>query len=167
MKPIHVASTIVRLFSICLAIYSFTLFLNAWIFFVNTDVPVISIISVSFPVSLVIISVLLWHFPISISRKITGLPPHSDNQELSFNGDEFLSICLFSLGVYFFYGLIGEGVYWSNYFSGLSFEDGHEALSLDVKSSLWSLGVRFVFTTLLLAGNKQVVTIYKRLRHGG
>jgi len=74
---------------------------------------------------------------------------------------------LFSLGIYFLYGLVGEGVYWLNYYSGVSIKDTHEVMNLDVKSSLWSSVVRLVFTTLLLVGNKQILNIYRGLRHGG
>jgi len=163
MKPIHVAATIVRLFAICLV----TFLINSFMFFVSAEEPYISIFSIALPISLLIVSLMLWNFPVSISRKITGIPSHSDEIELSFKGDEFLSICMFSLGIYFLYGLVGEAIYWFKYLNGLTVWGVPEELSLDQTASLWAFSFRLVFAFLLLAGNQLIVKIYNSLRHGG
>jgi len=167
MKPIHVAATIVRLFAICLFVYTVTFFINSMLFFVNSDTPYISIISILVPIVLLVLSLALWNFPVSICRKITGIPLSMDEQDLSFKKDEFLSICIFVLGIYFLYDLIGSSVYWFHFLSDPLTQDSQIELSLDQKSSLWILVFKSVFVFLLLAGNRLIVKMYNALKYGG
>ena len=167
MQPIHVAGTVVRLFAICLFIYTVNLLINSMIFFVSGETDFLSIFSIAIPVALLILSVGLWNFPISISRKITGIPLKNDAQELSFKSDEFLSICIFVLGVYFLYDLFGDSIYWFKFLNDPLITDFQTELSLSQKASLWSLGFQFIFVFLLLTGNRLIVKIYKALRYGG
>ena len=165
MKPIHVAATIVRLFSICLALYSSILILNSWMFYIGSDMPIFSLFNMAVPAAFLIIAVILWNFPISISRKITGLPQKLDEEDFSFKSNEFLSICLFSLGVYFLYSIVGEAVYWINFVK--EYEGVQEGLRIEQKAGIWSLAAKSLFTFVLLIGNRQIVKLFNKLRYGG
>ena len=167
MKPIHVAATVVRLFAICLVISSISYFINSVIFYVNSDIPLVSILSIAIPVVQLILSIVLWYFPVSISRKITGIPLKNDDEELSFKNDEFLSICIFVLGLYFLYGLIGQLTYWISFINDPVVSEPHTELTLDQKASLWAMLFKSIFVFLLLAGNRLIIKIYKALKYGG
>ena len=167
MKPIHVAATIVRLFSICLALYSCILILNSWMFYVGSEMAVFSFFSLVVPLAFFIISIVLWNFPVSISRKITGIPQKLDEEDLSFKGDEFLSICLFSLGLYFLYDVIGDTVYWMSYINNYEYDGVQEAIRIELKVALWSLAAKSLFTFGLIFGNRQIVKLFNKLRYGG
>lgn len=167
MRPIHVAATIVRLFAICLALYSFIMLLNSWMFAVASETPMLSLFSVAVPIAFLIISVVLWNFPVSISRKITGIPEAIDGEEVSFKHDEFLSICLFTLGVYFLYNIVGDSVYWISLLNNQEYSAYQERMGIDQIAALWSLLVKALFTLVLLLGNRTIVNLFNRLRYGG
>ena len=167
MKPIHVAATIVRLFAICLAIYTITFFINTLIYFVSSEAPFVSVVSLLLAILLLVISIVLWKLPVSISRSIIGMSSHADDEQLQFTQGEFLSICIFALGLYFLYGLIGEGIYWYKFLNDPEFNEIQTRISLDQKASLWAFAFRSVFVLLLLTGNRLIVKAYKALRYGG
>lgn len=167
MKPIHVAATIVRLFAICLMIYA----VNAAIFAISLNAgnesPGLAILSLLLVFAIVIVACCLWLFPISISRKITGVSSNLDEKDFSFGGDEFATICFFTLGLYFLYGLIGEGIYWFKILNDPMFQKMQSELTLDQRASLWAFGFRAAFVFFLLIGNKYLLNIFNKLRLGG
>ncbi len=76
-------------------------------------------------------------------------------------------MCMFALGIYFLYDIVGDSIYWLNYINGQRFADVPQAANYELKAGLWSLAAKAAFTGFLLAGNKRIVKLYFRLRHGG
>ena len=167
MKPIHVVGTIVRLFAVCLVIYLanlaiFTISLGA----VNesTNLMMFSLLLIF---AIFIVACFMWFFPISISRKLTGIPVSKDDENFTISEIEFAAVCFFTLGLYFLYGLIGEGVYWVKILNDPMFQEVQSELSPDQRATLWAFGFRGIFTVFLLFGNQVLIKFFRRLRHAG
>ena len=150
MKPIHVVGTIVRLFAVCLFIYVANLAIFTLSLGTGSDNPTLIMLSFLVILGVFIVSCCLWFFPISISRKLTGIAELKDDESFTINAAEFATICFFSLGLYFLYGVIGEGIYWVKILNDPMFQELQPNLSPDQKANLWALGIRSIFVVLLL-----------------
>lgn len=167
MKPIHVAATIVRLFAICIFVYAINLSVSTVMLIASSDSTLLNVSAAGIIVALTIVSIVLWNFPVSISRKLTGMPAQFDEDKLEFNQGEFLSICIFALGLYFSYGLVGEAIYWYIFLNDPMVIEMQSEIPADQRASLWAFGARAIFVLLLLIGNRIIVKAFNTLRHGG
>jgi len=167
MKPIHVVGTIVRIFAVCLFIYIANLAIFTLSLGTGSGNPTLIMLSFLVIFIVFVVSCCLWFFPISISRKLTGIAESKDNEDFNINGSEFATICFFSLGVYFLYGVIGEGIYWLKILNDPMFQELQPNLSPDQKASLWAFGLRSIFVVFLLFGNRALVKLFQYLRHAG
>ena len=167
MKPIHVVATIVRLFAVCLIIYvanlaTFTVSLGA-----GNESSKFMLLSFLLIFAIAIVACFLWFFPMSISRKLTGMPVSKDDENFTISGVEFTTVCFFTLGLYFLYGLIGEGVYWVKILNDPMVQEMQSELSSNQRASLWAFGFRAIFAIFLLLGNQVLVRFFRRLRYAG
>jgi len=167
MKPIHVAATIVRLFAIFLFVYLINFSVSSLSLIAQSEEYMVAIFELMAFLVMLAIILFLWFFPVSISRKLTGISSSADDQKLDFTKEEFLSICVFSTGIYFLYGLLGEGIYWFKFLNNPVFMEMQSELTVEQKANLWALYFRAIFVLLLLLGNRVIVKVYKALRYGG
>ena len=167
MKPIHVVATIVRLFAVCQIIYVANLAIFTISVGMGNESSQLILLSLLMTFAIVLVACFLWFFPISISRKLTGMPVSKDDEAFTISAIEFTTICFFTLGLYFLYGLIGEGVYWVKILNDPSVQEIQSELSPDQLASLWAFGFRATFATFLLFGNQVLVRLFRRLRYAG
>ena len=167
MKPIHVVGTIVRLFAVCLVIYLANLAIFTISLVGSNESSKLMMFSFLLIFVIFIVACFMWFFPISISRKLTGITENRDEESFTISEVEFAKICFFTLGLYFLYGLIGEGVYWVKILNNPMFQEFQSELSPDQQASLWAYGFRFIFTVFLLLGSQLLVRLFKRLRYAG
>jgi len=167
MKPIHVVVALIRLFAICLTMYALSFSINIIAFSSGSadfyfSTPWFLLLGFTLAISLI-----CWNFPVYISRKLTATNVSTDEETLSFKGDEFLSICIFSLAMYFLYSLVGETAYWINIFFNPAMSEVVQNYGSRQAASLWSFGIRIIFVIFLFIGNGLIVKIYRNLRDGG
>lgn len=109
MKPHHYLAIAVRLFAVFLVIYVARTVVNivAYILF-DADVPVGAMSAVT--VTLLIIAVFLWFFPLTIAKGI--IRPELDYEIEPLKTHSVLVVLLLSLGVYLGFNAVVDAAYW-------------------------------------------------------
>ena len=167
MKLEHILVLVVRLFAIAIAIQALKTMVNLVVFLKTSDSSFTSTAYIGTVVSLILLSIVLWKFPILIARKIANFPPVDENEVNSIDSEKLLQTGLIILGVYFLYYVISDLIYWS-YFWITSMRDPDIAieLTLEHKSSIATTFIELAVALVLIFGTKMIVKIIQRLRYG-
>jgi hypothetical protein len=151
MKPHHYLAIIVRLFAICLFIYGikfiptiFNLILLDSFSIVKKDfTPVIVII---------IISYLLWKFPITISKLIIN--PEIDQEIKPMGTQKLLSVLIITLGLFTLYYGVVDTAYWILYQKFMSDIPNNDQAANTI--AMITTGVELVVSFILIAKAKTI-----------
>ena len=167
MKLEHVLALVVRLFAIAIAIQALKTAMNLVVFLKSSESSFTSAAYIGTAISLVLLSIILWKFPVLIARKIANFPPIDEAEINSVDSEKLLQTGLIILGVYFLYYVISDLIYWS-YFWVTSMRDPSTAveLTLEHKSSIATTFIELAVALVLIFGTKRVVQIIQRLRYG-
>ena len=114
-----------------------------------------------------IIAALLWLFSYTVASAI--VPKDSSEVKTgNWNQEDALTCGFIILGMYFFYYVISDVVYWfyiSNY--SLSFEGTVIELNLDQRARILATAVEFIASILLFFGSRGIANIILKLRYVG
>ncbi|MBV2135333.1 MAG: hypothetical protein KUF79_00835 [Candidatus Thiodiazotropha sp. (ex Ctena orbiculata)] len=157
----------VRLFAIALAIYSLKSMPGMYIYFDNENYQSAAFMFAGLFVFLMLLAIFLWKFPLTVASNII---PNVENDEKSttWNEKKLLVVGLILMGVYFFYYVISDAIYWlyiwnySQSYTGMEIE-----LNTEQKASIITTGVELIVSMLLIFGAKGVSNIIWHLRYAG
>jgi hypothetical protein len=113
MKSSHYLAIAVRLFSIVLFLYGLeqsSLLIEIIIEGSINDAPVSVLFGLAIVISPIIVSALLWSFPLSVSEII--IRPEIDKPIEPMNVHSLLTVFILAIGLYYFYFAIVESIYW-------------------------------------------------------
>ena len=165
MKPIHYLGLAVRLFSICLMIFSiYNLAGLISSFFPASEYGHLSMISL--PVLLVavllpmLVSILLWFFPLSIAYKLLG---SEDKAFEPTNTVTILAILIASIGLFFLYQSLMDTVYWFTSYNFLSAMSSTFSFGPEDKAQIVSTAVELAFALILTLRCKSIAKLMARI----
>jgi hypothetical protein len=157
----------VRLFAIALAIYSLKNFPGMYMYFDAQHDQSSANLYAGLFLFMLLLAILLWHFPLSVASKIT--PKTASNEtSISWSEKDLLTVGLILIGVYLFYHVISDSIYWlyvlnvSHTYTGMEIE-----LNSDQKASIYSTAVEFFLSLSLIIGAKGISNVIWYLRHAG
>ena len=157
----------VRLFAIALAIYSLKSMPGMYIYFDNENYQSAAFMFAGLLVFLMLLAIFLWKFPLTVASNII---PNIENEEkkISWNEKELLTVGLILMGIFFFYNVISDAIYWlyiwnySQSYTGMEIE-----LNTEQKASIIATGVEFIVSIMLILGAKGVSSTIWHLRYAG
>ncbi len=157
----------VRLFAIALAIYSIKNFPGMYMYFDSQNDQSAANLYAGLFVFMLLLAALLWHFPLSVASKII---PETGNNEttVSWSEKDLLTVGLILIGVYLFYYVISDAIYWlyvlniAQSYTGMEIE-----LNSDQKARIYSTAVEFILSLSLIIGAKGISNAVWYLRHAG
>jgi hypothetical protein len=157
----------IRLFAIALAIYSLKNFPGMYMYFDNQNDQSAAYLYAGLFLFILLLAALLWHFPLSVASKII---PQTGNNEttVSWSEKDLLTVGLILIGVYLFYYVISDAIYWlyilnvSHSFTGMEIE-----LNIDQKARIYSTAVEFFLSLSLIIGARGISNAIWYLRHAG
>lgn len=175
MKPIHYLGLAVRLFAICLiafAVYNLAGLISSY--FSASEFGPYSVISL--PLLLVavvlpmLISILLWFFPLSVAYKLLG----SEDREFEpINPKSLLTILIASIGLFFLYKALMDGVFWLSFYFGYSTGGSYMETPMEVpfftaigasgKATIISTIIELVFALILTLRCKSIAKLMARI----
>jgi len=168
MKLEHVLALAVRIFAIALIIQALKTAVNLIVFLKTSDSSFTSVAYFGTVVSLVLLAVILWKFPVLIARKIANFPTLDEAEISSVDSEKFLQTGLTILGIYFLYYVITDLFYWGYFLIASSRDPANPIeLTLEHKSLIFSTFVELVIALFLIFGTKRVIQIINHLRYGG
>ena len=112
MKLEHVLALAVRIFAIALIIQALKTAVNLIVFLKTSDSSFTSVAYFGTVVSLILLAVILWKFPVLIARKIANFPTLDEAEISSVDSEKLLQTGLTILGIYFLYYVITDLFYW-------------------------------------------------------
>lgn len=169
MNRKEIVAIAVRLFAIALAVYGINNLPGMVMFFErdNSQSAAYAYAFAGVSALIFVIAILLWFFPYTVASSI--LPKnYSKIQPDNWNQESVLTCGLILLGIYFFYYVISDAVYWfyiSRY--SLSFEGSVLKLNLDDIAKIWATAVEFLVSMLLIFGSKGIANIILKMRYVG
>jgi hypothetical protein len=167
MNKEEIVAIAVRLFAIALALYSFSNLPGMAIFYDQMKMPEATYLFAGLTLSIFIIAILLWTFPLTVARKI--LPKSSSNSKIGDWSYEGILTCGFIiLGIYFLYHAISDSMYWLYIWKySESFEGNRIKLNTDQLAQIYATMAEFIFTMILIFGSKALSGFLVKLRHAG
>jgi len=167
MKPEHLVALGVRLFALGLAIFTLNNSIRIFAFFKIGQFNIGEIAYTGTMVSLAMLSLLLWKFPLVVARSITDFPKLNENELNDIKSDRLLHVGLIILGIYLLFNVFSDLVYWGIFWFSTQRDYSSEVvLTLEQKSSIFITLIQLVFVLFLILGSNKVITIAKKLRYG-
>lgn len=114
MKSSHYLAIAVRLFSIVLFIYALrqsTMLIEVFTNGSINDIPVSIMFMLVTSIFPLVIAILLWYFPLSVSRSI--LKPDIDQPIEAMNAQSILTVLVLAIGLYVLYFAASDSIYWA------------------------------------------------------
>lgn len=151
MKPHHYLALIVRLFAICLFIYGIK---SIPIFFNLILLDSFSIVRKEFTlvIAIIIISYLLWKFPITISKLI--ITPEIDQEIKPMGTQKLLSVLIITLGLFTLYYGVVDTAFWILYHKFMSDIPSNDETGNTI--AMITTGVELVVSFILIAKAKTI-----------
>ncbi len=157
MNSTYYFGIIVRLFSIALFIYG----VGKLEFVVNFTyderrIGPSLLYSISSSILPVLISIILWFFPLTVAGKIL---PTTSNSPTSINPHSFLTVLILAIGTYTFYYAVVDSLFWITYvhvFVTDEFGRIQDVLSNENKSNIVVTVMELILALVLLARAKAI-----------
>lgn len=157
----------VRLFAIALTIYSLKNFPGMYMYFDAQNNQSAALIYAGLFVFLVVLAILLWIFPLTVASKL--IPKTASNEtSISWSEKDLLVVGLILIGVYLFYHVISDSIYWlyiwnySQSYTGMEIE-----LNSDQKARIIGTAVEFIISLSLIFSAKGISNAIWYLRKSG
>ena len=160
MNSTYYFGVMVRLFAIALFVYgvsrleyviNFSSYSDSYV-----DQSIIfSIVSSVLPM---VISIIIWFFPLLVAQKIL---PSSDDSKVEIDAHSLLTVFVLAIGLYAIYYAIADSLYWltlANVFVRDEFGGISKTFSNQDKSSIVATVIQFLLAVFLLARAKTIAT---------
>ena len=150
MKSSHYLAIAVRLFSIVLFLYGLeqlSLLIEIIIEGSINGAPVSVLFGLAIAISPIIVSVLLWSFPLSISQII--IRPEIDKPTEPMDSHSLLKVFILAIGLYFFYFAVVESIYWiTTWYLSVNSQNSAVPIGLseESKASMITSGIGLLFS---------------------
>ncbi len=167
MKLEQIVALAVRLFAIVVAIYAIRNGVSMSSFFYNQGWSGESYIYAGVMASLIVISIGLWKFPLTVARGLVKFREDKEADETSINAEQIQVVGFTILGLYLLFGVISDLVYWGViWFVAQRNTDIPIEINLDQKALMVSTFFELVFVLFLLLGASMISKILQRARYG-
>ena len=167
MKPEHLVALGVRLFALGLAIFTLENAIRIFAFFKTGQFNFGEIAYTGTMISLALLSLLLWKFPLVVARSIAEFPSLNENELNDIKSDRLLHVGLIILGIYLLFNIFSDLIYWGIFsFSSQRDYSSEVVLTLEQKSLLLTTMIEFVLVLFLILGSNKIISIIKKLRYG-
>ncbi len=116
---------------------------------------------------IVLISILLWMFPLTVAKKI--IPKSGTDAKIENWSYEGILACGFIvMGVCFLYFVISDSVYWFSVWKfSVSFEGVQRELTPDQIAGIYATVAEFVISVFLILGSRGISNMLLSLRYAG
>ncbi|WP_316365616.1 hypothetical protein [Candidatus Thiodiazotropha sp. CDECU1] len=163
----EIVAIAVRLFSVALAIYGLKNLPGMVAYFNQEEMQGAVYAFTGITVLIFVIALLLWHFPLSVAKKI--IPKNNSTiKATEWNSNELLICGLIILGVYFLFYVVSDAIYWFYVWKySISFEGSRIELNIDQVASIYATIGEFVVVIILLLGSSGIANLIMKLRHAG
>jgi len=167
MKLEHIVALAVRLFAVVLAIYALRNGISLAPYFHEQGWEGPSYLYAGFMVVLLCLSIVLWKFPLTISRGIVTFREPGERGADSASAEEIQVIGFTILGLYFLFYVLSDIIYWGFiwFVSQRNLEYPVE-ITLEQKGAIASTAIELIFVIVLLFGAKGIVGILHKFRYG-
>lgn len=161
MKPIHYLGLAVRIFALFLFVYS----LAGIVQFFSlraTGVPYGSsfLAALVFNVLPIVLSIYLWFFPLTVAHTLLS---KEDKEFEPINPKSLLTILIASIGLFFLYKAITDGVFWLSFHAVSSNETAYlTGMDGGDKAAIISTIIELVFALLLVAKCRSIAGLMAR-----
>lgn len=159
-----VVAICVRLFSICLFVYSLRIATGIPSAMQGDEGRAVVWLMVLFIAICVALSVVLWKFPLTVAGKLVPRNPNSSGNT-TIESKELEAVALSVLGMFFFFQVLKDALNWALFHLAAAQHPVMAAeMSLNEKVVLGSFCIRGVLSIWLLLGSPQIVRLLVKLR---
>ena len=163
----QIVALAIRLFSIILAIYAIRNGLSLVPLYYDQELHVTSYLYATLMVFLLFVAIGLWHFPLTITRKLVTFQEPGKTDISTANSEQIQAAALTVLGLYFLFSVISDLVYWGTLlFITQRNPELNLEISLEQKGLIVATFVELLFSLFLLLGSNQIVEMIRRFRYG-
>lgn len=156
MKVHHYVGIGIKLFAIWLFLFSIQ---NMAFFLENLIYGTVQGMGASLTISSItylpwlLLSIILWNFPLSIAKKI--IPLESEINPEGISTGSLLAVLISAISLFFLYNSIMDGVYWVTLIN-LNGSGSYAAFNPENKASIFATGVEFIAAALLLFNSRKI-----------
>jgi len=162
MKISHIVVMIIRLFSIGLGLYSLnSLVFTLGFYFENNH---FSIINITYNFSIILIAILLWFFPYTTSKILTGYSSPEREAVPSVSAEQISSIVFICLGTYLLFNVISDAGYWIFLHQNAKQQSEILSFSIEDKALMFATCLEGVLVVCLFLGRKGLLKTLIKLR---
>ncbi len=167
MKLEHIVALAVRLFAIAVAIYALRTGISLVPYFYEQEWVGASYTYAGLMLTLLLVSVGLWMFPLTIARGLVAFREPGEVDVKSASADQIQTIAYSVLGLYLLYHVLSDIVYWGfTLFITLRNSAIPIELSIEQIGLMIATVVELLFVLFLLLGARGMVTLLRRFRYG-
>ena len=169
MKKEELAGLGIRLFAIAVFLLALSKVAGIAAYFLGKDDINEAIISGIIFIALVLISILLWLFPISIAKKILPIVSEQEiNSPWTLNDLKEAGLVL--IGIYILFYVLSDAIYWFVIvLVGNSYNDPITTFELqpDEIANIYTTGIEFIIACFLIFGSRGIVNFINYIRSLG
>jgi len=166
MKLEHIVALAVRLFSIAVAIYALRNAISLVPYFQEQGWGTASYAYLALMVGLLLLSVYLWYFPLTVSSRLVTFKGDGIAEAKSASAKEIQDVGFTILGMYLLFNVISDVTYWLTiWFIGNRNSNIDVTPTADQISSMIATGVELVFAVTLLLGAAGITRLINKLRY--
>ena len=167
MKIEHLLAACVRLFAIALFIHVIRTVVQMVVFAQDNGFEFAFIAYSGSAITVLIIAILLWKFPLTVSRRISNFPEVNKECANDINTFNLVQTGSIVLGLYFLYQVISDIFYWAYYAMALSRDpEKYLDFTLESEAAIFSTAVEFIAALYLILGSRKLTEIALRIRYG-
>jgi hypothetical protein len=117
--------------------------------------------------TLLLLSVGLWMFPLTIARGLVAFRDPGDVEVKSANADQIQTIAFSVLGLYLLYHVLSDIVYWG-FILFISLRNNAIPIEISIEQIglMLATAVELIFVLFLLLGARRIVTLLRKFRYG-
>jgi hypothetical protein len=156
MKVHHYVGIGIKLFAIWLFLFSIQ---NMAFFLENIIYGTVQGMEASITISSLtylpwlVLSIILWNFPLSIAKKI--IPHLSEINPEGISTSSLLTVLISAISLFFLYSSVMDGVYWVTLIN-LSESGSYAAFNPENKASIFATGVELLAAALLFFNSRRI-----------
>ena len=162
MKISHIVVMIIRLFSIGLAIFGLEKLIFSISFYLVNDY--FSMVSIAFNISIILMAALLWFFPYTTAKILTGYSSFEQETVPSVSAGQISSILFIALGAYLLFNVVSDAGYWIYLTQNGKGLEATFSLSVENRASIFATCLEAIFVICLFLGRKGLFKILTKLR---
>jgi len=167
MNPNQLIALAVKLFAIWLFLYTIRQLVTITYVFQTSGFDLPQLMFVLFCILMLTITVFMWFFPFSVSKKLSTFPAEFV-EEQAWTSDEVYGVGFVLIGILLLFFAFSDAVYWVYHVIWFYDQGGSsQGLGLEAKSAIFATLMELVFAIGLILGSKGLTKLIYRIRYGG